>query len=278
MIDDELSILFRNQIMCHIYLGTGKTRTIVASIGEIVKSTKNNVLICAQSNSACNEIAEKLMKVLENGQIIRLLAKSYDLCTLSTEMKSISNVKNGEVKFPSLTFLYSFRVVVCTLLSAGCIVRAREIDADFNSSHFSHVFIDEAAFVQESITLIPIAGIYLNFLILFIFFYFSTGFSMIFLGLCTENGQLQSKIVLSGDPKQLEPVVKSQLAANFGFKASFMERLFQKKCYQCDKAGNYDPQKIVLLIKDYRNHPDILRTSNMRFYRNLLIAEAPEGE
>lgn len=44
--------------------GTGKTRTIVAAIIQIVRSSNNYVLVCANSNSACDEITERLLRVL----------------------------------------------------------------------------------------------------------------------------------------------------------------------------------------------------------------------
>lgn len=43
--------------------GTGKTKTLVAAIEQIVRTTDQNVLVCASSNAACDEIAVRLLKV-----------------------------------------------------------------------------------------------------------------------------------------------------------------------------------------------------------------------
>lgn len=138
--------------------GTGKTRVLVASTAVIVRTTKKNVLICAPSNAACDEITERLLKVLQPGEVFRLYAKTHDANSVSRSKRPVCNLQNGEFKFPCLKFLYQYRVLVCTLSTAGCLVRAREVDPDFSSSHFGFTLIDEAAFTHESNTLIPIAG------------------------------------------------------------------------------------------------------------------------
>lgn len=114
------------------------------------------MLVCCNSNAACDEIAERLVDHLNKDEIFRVLAKSYDKDSISSKIRPICNLKNGEIKFPSFEFLYKFRVVISTLLTAGSLVRGRGIDKKFNSSHFSYVFIDEAASVHEPVSLIPI--------------------------------------------------------------------------------------------------------------------------
>lgn len=138
--------------------GTGKTRTIVAAVHEIVWTTKNCVLICAQSNAASDEITERLLDVLNSDEVFRMYAKSFDKEKISNRIKLNCNLSNGDIQFPSLEYMYQFRAVICTLQTAGCIATARGKDKNFNSSHFSHVIIDEAACIHEIVTMIPIAG------------------------------------------------------------------------------------------------------------------------
>lgn len=139
------------------FSGTGKTKTVVAAIEKIVRTTNKNILVCAQSNAACNEIAERLASLLSKTQMLRLFSLSYDLDKISATIKPFCNLYDGELEYPSLECLYEFRVLICTLSTSGCLVRAR-ISTDFNPKHFGYVFIDECASAHETMALIPIAG------------------------------------------------------------------------------------------------------------------------
>lgn len=86
--------------------------------------------------------------------------------TVSKKIRPISNIKDNKFQMPSLEFLYKFRVVICTLLTAGSIVRCRRISKDkFRSTYFSHVIIDEAACCHETVSLVAIAGQHVNFFV-----------------------------------------------------------------------------------------------------------------
>lgn len=139
--------------------GTGKTRTLVAAIAEIVQTTNEFILVTAHSNAACDEIASRLLDVLEDGQLYRLFAKSFDKNQVPPKLESVCNKGcNNDFQFPSWEFLCQYRVVVATLITTGALVRSRGEDPNFSSSHFSRLFIDEAACVHEPAALIPIAG------------------------------------------------------------------------------------------------------------------------
>lgn len=114
------------------------------------------MLVCANSNAACDEITERLVDHLQQRELLRLYAKSFETDQISPKIQLVSNLRKGEIKFPSLEIVYGFRVVICTLLTAGSLIRAREIDGNFNSSHFLHIIIDEAASSHELVTFIPI--------------------------------------------------------------------------------------------------------------------------
>lgn len=147
--------------------GTGKTRCIIAAIEEIVRTTEKYILVTAQSNTACDEITERLLDVVEPNAIFRMYAKSFEQNLISSKIQPCSNSKDGDIKFPSLNYLYQFRVVVSTISTVGCISRAREYDNHFDSGHFSYIFVDEGACIHEPVTMIPIAG--LNFVLAKIF-------------------------------------------------------------------------------------------------------------
>lgn len=64
----------------------------------------------------------------------------------------------GQLKFPSLQYLYQYQILICMLSTVGCLTKARGLDPHFDSSHFSYTFIDEAAAIHETVTMMPIAG------------------------------------------------------------------------------------------------------------------------
>lgn len=141
----------------HLSKGTGKTKAVVAAIENIVRSTTKNILVCAQSNAACNEVAERLCKTLDKTQLLRMFSQSYDHDKISSTLEPFCNLYDGELKYPSLDYLYKYRVLICTLSTAGCLVRARD-STIFDAKHFGYVFIDECASAHETMALIPIAG------------------------------------------------------------------------------------------------------------------------
>lgn len=147
---------------------------MVAAIEQIILLTSKNVLVCAQSNTACDEICERLTTVLCEEEMFRLYARTYDVCKLNPLLTSYSNFTGTEFHYPSLQFLMKFRVLVCTLCTAGTLARA-----GVSANHFSYIFIDESVSAFETMTLIPIA-------------------------LCTTLNKVHANIILAGDPKQLD--------------------------------------------------------------------------
>lgn len=141
---------------------------MVCAIEEIVRSTDSDtVLVCANSNAACDEITERLLNVLSYGEMFRLYAKSYNVRKVSDQIKPICNLDDGKFRIPALQFLCKFRVLVCTLPAAGCLTRAelsyprrqrRYFPTQNNPIQFSHIIIDESASTHETETMIPIAG------------------------------------------------------------------------------------------------------------------------
>lgn len=135
--------------------GTGKTQTLVAAIWSIVQSSKKNVLVCANSNAACDEIAGRLIEMLNSNQLLRFYAKKFDKVKLKQEMQPYSNWNGKDFHHPLLKHLLEFRVIVCTLCTAACLTRA---DEKRGPLPFSHVIIDECASTHETMSLVAIAG------------------------------------------------------------------------------------------------------------------------
>lgn len=99
---------------------------------------------------------------------------------------------------------------------------------------------------------------------------------IVHLGLCTSHKQIHAKIVLAGDPKQLDAVTRSDVARSLGYNTSWMEQLCNTNLYQ-RKDGKYNELYITQLVKNYRSHPEILRIPNELFYENVLVAAAKES-
>lgn len=273
-----------NFYKCCTFIGTGKTRTLVGAVIEIVRqSNDSRVLICTDSKSACDELTERLLKILSNDEIFRLYAKSFNPDMIPQTIQPICNFRDGAFHYPCLDFLLNFRVLVCTLQMSGCLVRTRSKHSNFRPNHFTHVIIDEAAYCHETTALIAIAGkigftrslvIFPQLIVILLMLYPNNVISE---GLCTEVKELKSTIVLSGDPQQLEPVTKSEYAKQLGFKSSLMEFLMGKVYYQPTNDDKYDSIGIVQLTKNYRNHAKILDPSSKPFYKEKLEAVASKG-
>lgn len=257
------------------FKGTGKTRTLVSAIEHILRTTKNHILVCAFSNSACDEIAERLLEVLNDTEILRMYAKSYKKTALNAKLEKICNLQDGDFQIPPIEYIYTFRVVVCTLFTAGCLVRANGVKATFNAKHFSHIIIDESACTHEPVSLIPIAG-KLDFLIISILKHSIKHVCYYFrLGLCTEaNGKVHGCVVLAGDPMQLDAVTKSKYAKKLGYSTLLMEQLLKRPLYQPNRiTKKFNAKYITQLVENYRSHPDILKVPNELFYENRLKAQ-----
>lgn len=110
------------------------------------------------SNAACDEITERLFGVLEANEMYRFYARSFKNERIGKQFMKVSNFSGRGIFYPSLKYLYKFRVLICTLCSAGCLTRAREDAKVWRPDHFGYVIIDECASAPETMALIPVAG------------------------------------------------------------------------------------------------------------------------
>ncbi|XP_065080260.1 putative helicase MOV-10 [Ochlerotatus camptorhynchus] len=225
--------------------GTGKTSTLVEAIAQIWKLKPNaHVLVTASSNFACNELTERLLNVVPKEHIWRFFSKHAErmMADIPYRLIECSNLNTGSYRLPSYEELYEKRIVICTLISAGKLVQAR-----IKPNHFGYVFIDECGSATEASALVPIAGI------------------------ISTPKKLNGSIILSGDPKQLGPVTRSEFAANMGLRISMLERLMNLPVYMKDPATKcYNTNIIIKLLQNYRSHEVILRFSNKMFYQDEL--------
>lgn len=158
--------------------GTGKTRTLVAAISYIVRNTSDKILVCAMSNQACNEVAERLMDQVSHDKILRLFAKSYSIEKVNEKVTTISNRNDLAFEIPTLKCIYDYQVVICTLCTSSILLRAQKNDL-WKPDHFKYVMIDEIGCTLETMAIVPIAGISQIYYVYFLLFRITNDFFLL---------------------------------------------------------------------------------------------------
>lgn len=222
--------------------GTGKTTVIVEAISQIYKlQPEARILLTAPSNFACDEITTRLMLYIPSSEIYRMYSKSFEkrIDDIDDNLILVSNLVNGAYEQSSMNLLKKYRIVVCTLVTAG---RLALRYAEKNS--FNYIFIDECASASEQSALIPISG------------------------LVSFKEEGSTNIILAGDPKQLNHIIHCPFNADSVMKISLIERLSQEKIY------HENPCTTTRLVDNYRSHKSILEIYNKIFYDGELRAKA----
>jgi regulator of nonsense transcripts 1 len=223
--------------------GTGKTVTSATIIYHLAKMNNSQVLVCAPSNVAVDQLCERIHRT--GLKVVRLTAKSREDVESSVSFLSLheqvrmndSNPelakfqqlksKAGELssadekRYKQLTraaereILNNADVVCCTCVGAG--------DPRLAKMKFRNVLIDESTQSAEPECMIPLV-----------------------LG-CKQ-------VVLVGDHKQLGPVIMNKKAAKAGLNQSLFERLVKL---------NLTP---IRLNVQYRMHPCLSEFPSNMFY------------
>lgn len=229
--------------------GTGKTVTSAAIVYHMAKQGQGQVLVCAPSNVAVDQLAEKISST--GLKVVRLCAKSreavsspvehltlhYQVRHLDTSEKSelhkLQQLKDeqgelsssDEKKYKALKratereISQSADVICCTCVGAG--------DPRLSNFRFRQVLIDESTQATEPECLIPLV-----------------------LGV--------KQVVLVGDHCQLGPVIMCKKAARAGLAQSLFERLVLLGV------------KPIRLQVQYRMHPSLSEFPSNNFYEGTL--------
>ena len=241
--------------------GTGKTTTLVEAIYETLHR-ENQVMVCAQSNTAVDWISEKLVdrgiNVLRIGNPTRvndkMLSFTYerrfeshpDYPELWGIRKAIRDIqssfrkKSHAEKDTARNRLSRLRFRATELevkIDTDLFDEARVIACTLVGSanrvltnrHFTTLFIDEAAQALEAACWIAISK--------------------------------ADRVILAGDHHQLPPTIKCIEAARGGLDRTLMQKIAISK-----------PETVSLLKIQYRMHDDIMRFSSHWFYRDELQA------
>ena len=164
---------------------------------QLLQSPTTTILASAPSNAAADIIASRLKDCLNPDQLFRFYAPSYR-GNVPPGLAPYTFKKNNVYSVHELDKMASFRVIVTTCLS-GCVPPG----IGLGRGHFTHIFIDEAGQASEPESLVPITNV---------------------LGDGTN-------VILSGDPRQLGPIIHSPIAVEYGLGISFLERLMQGGMY-----------------------------------------------
>ncbi|MDL2255684.1 AAA domain-containing protein [Parabacteroides sp. OttesenSCG-928-K15] len=243
--------------------GTGKTTTLVEAVYETLRR-ENQVLVCAQSNTAVDWISEKLVdrgvNVLRIGNPTRvnekMLSFTYErrfeahpdypeLWQLRRDIRILqaASRKNRSERDTVRNRLSRMRFRVTELevkIDAELFSEARVVASTLVGSdnrlmlnrHFTTLFIDEATQALEAACWIAIGK--------------------------------SDRVILAGDHQQLPPTIKCREAMQGGLDHTLMEKIITRK-----------PQAVSLLTLQYRMHQAIMKFPSQWFYQDRLEA-APE--
>lgn len=165
----------------------------------LFKEPSARILACAPSNSAADIMAERLTQALLPNQLFRMNAPSRAKDSLPAVLKNFS-LSNSDDTFsiPPVEKLQTYSVIVSTCFSGSV-----TYGIGLPRGHFTHIFIDEAGQASEPEAMIPIKTM-------------------------ADNA---TRIILSGDPKQLGPIIRSAPAIELGLGVSFLDRLMAREVY-----------------------------------------------
>ncbi|KAL0958010.1 hypothetical protein HGRIS_000184 [Hohenbuehelia grisea] len=215
--------------------GTGKTMTMIEAILQVLRYNRHaRILACAPSNSAADLLVGGL-KSLGKDALFRFYAPSRSKNQVEHDLLPFTYLRDDlHFSVPPIARMKAFRVVVTTCVSASVIS-----GIGIPRGHYSHIFIDEAGQATEPESMVSIKTI-------------------------ADNS---TNIVLSGDPKQLGPIIRSKVARDLKLDISYIERLMELPVYS---DGAIYGKTFVKLVKNFRSHAAILKFPNERFYADEL--------
>ncbi len=241
--------------------GTGKTTTLVEAIYETLHR-ENQVMVCAQSNTAVDWISEKLVDrgipVLRIGNPTRvndkMLSFTYerrfeshpDYAELWSIRKTIREIQSSlrnksrserDTERNRLSRL-KYRAteldmkIENDLFDEARVIACTLVGADnhlLTARHFTTLFIDEAAQALEAACWIAI--------------------------------RKADRVILAGDHQQLPPTIKCMEAARDGLDRTLIQKISERK-----------PEVVSLLTLQYRMNETIMRFPSQWFYHGRLKA------
>lgn len=119
---------------------------------------------------------------------------------------------NGHFSTPPLETMKGFRIVVTTCVSASVL-----LNIGIRKGYYTHIFIDEAGQATEPEAIMSVKTL----------------------------ADTRTNVILSGDPQQLGPVIRSTLSREFGLELSYLERLMKREIYQF-QSKEVNPKSVCM--------------------------------
>uniref|UniRef100_A0A8C5A7M7 RNA helicase n=1 Tax=Gadus morhua TaxID=8049 RepID=A0A8C5A7M7_GADMO len=216
--------------------GTGKTITLIEAVLQVYHFVPSSRVLVCTPSNSAADLV--CVRLHHSGYLhVASLARINASCRQEEVLRPYS--KAGE----DVRQAAFHRIVVTTCSSAGMLHHI-----GLQVGHFTHAFLDEAGQATEPEALIPL----------------------------TLVSEKDGQIVLAGDPCQLGPVVKSNLATAFALGMSMLERLMANPLY-CRAEWGYNPLMVTKLMYNYRSHEALLRLPSKLFYHGELCVRAPKS-
>jgi len=173
------------------------------------KDTNIKILACAPSNSAADLIALRLRDTIPKIQMFRLYAPSRYKNQVPDELEPYTYYCSDlddrpSFSVPPFAVMKRFRVIVSTCISAAMLT-----GIGMTRGHFTHIFVDEAGQATEPEVFVSVKAL----------------------------ADTATNVVLSGDPKQLGPIIRSDIACRLGLEISYLERLMARSPYDLQNGS-----------------------------------------
>jgi hypothetical protein len=225
-----------------------KTTTLVEAIYQLANLHNHElkILVVAPSNDATDILVEKLSQYFPPSEMVRVLAYTRSIKQVPENVRKYCTA--GMEAEEVISKIMSVKITAATINMAS---RLWCTGDGLPKGHFDVLCVDEAGHATEP-EVVAVASTIMEF----------------------HKQQQNGQLVLAGDPKQLGPIVTSELCKTFKMDRSYLERLVETSpAYNLENNSDvYPPQLVTLLVNNYRSHHQILKLPNEMFYRNELVA------
>ncbi|KAJ2974090.1 hypothetical protein NUW54_g11947 [Trametes sanguinea] len=221
--------------------GAKRKRTVSSSTRKSSYKGNGTRTPKQETSTPATRPTKRLKSRLDSLELFRCNAVFRERQSLPEALLTYSRYNEGLFKLPPLDVLTAYKVIVSTCGNASF-----AYNVGMPNGHFSHIFIDEAGQASEPEVLCAIKTM----------------------------AAPKTRVILSGDPKQLGPVIRSSIARELGLGISYLERLMDRPVYDSVIGQG---RSFVKLVKNFRSHNAILDYPNEQFYGGELEVCGPSA-